>query len=75
MMERGSRCGTEGATEASTGLVLCHLKGLNQAFLFDVSEPNGRTVRENRKNYREVDFTPISKVQAPNRVAEDPQGR
>jgi hypothetical protein len=62
MMERGSRCDTEGAAEASTGLVLCHLKGLDQAFLFDVSEPNGRTVRENWKNYHEVDLAPISKV-------------
>jgi hypothetical protein len=61
-------CSTESPTKVAAGLVLCHLEGLNQAFLSNVSEPNGGAIGENGKNYHEVDFMPIGEVQSSDRI-------
>jgi hypothetical protein len=64
----------EAAADLAAGLVLRNLKDADEAFLLNVSEPDGRTVGENRKNNGVEYFTPVGKIEAANRVAQDPQG-
>jgi hypothetical protein len=68
MMKGVCRCGTETAADLMAGLVLRNLEDADEAFLFNVSEPDRRTVGENRKNNGVEDLTPVGKIEAANRV-------
>ena len=65
----------EAPADLMAGFILCHLKGVNEAFLVSACEPNRGAIGEYGEDARMEHLPPVSKVQAPDGVAQNGQHR